>query len=114
MRPARTPKESSTAFGGFSSSRLGVWAGSSVVSLAFSSGVALSLECPEFSVHWSAWARFWSGSHTVPIVVSLRTIASRLVRKVGVVEEASASSWMYSGAEEPHIRRNCPEEDQAA
>ena len=112
-RPGRTPKESSTASGGwFSSVRSGrdwdslVWAESSL--LAASSSV-----WEVTSVQFSTSTSSSSGSHTVPSMTSLRTMASRLTRKTGAVEEASFSSWRVSVCPE-HWRTNWPDPDQAA
>ena len=65
------------------------------------------------SVQSSSSTSSSSGSHTVPVAMSLRIMASRLTRKTGVVEEARASSWRIS-VSVPQRRRNCPEPDQAA
>ena len=112
-RPGRAPKESSTASGAwFSSVRSGrdwdslVWAESSL-------WVASSSVCEVTSVQFSTSTSSSSGSHTVPSATSLRTMASLLTRKTGVVEEASFSSCRVSVVPE-HWRTNWPDPDQAA
>ena len=112
-RPGRTPKTSSTASGAWFSSVRSGWDWESEVRAESSSVSESSSVWLVTSVQSSTSTSCSSGSHTLPVTMSLMTMASRLTRKTGAPAEPRASSWTVVRSE-PHWRTYWPEPDQAA